>query len=235
VRSGALLLLEHKQDNSGGDLALQLLDCYTKSKQKLTPDILQTIRTLFEAFSCVMNDDAKVSFIKAAIHYSEKFGSSTLGEPALHLMAARFYQSRQEYLTSHKHFLRSNQYNEHTTMLLEWSSKGFKSEIDLFLARAVLQYLCLENLAGANAVFDLFIQKIPSLDTPLVHFIQFLLKTVERDAGPLFQMLRQKYAQSLERDPAFNAYLNKIGEVYFGIKSSGGVLSNLFDLTKGLL
>jgi len=250
LQSGALLLLQHKQGNSGGDLALQLVDCYCKSKERVTPQKLETIRTIFSSFP-PSTDDSKITFMKAAISYSSQYGSSSQGEPLLHKDFALFYQSRQEYNLSQRHYLRSDSYRDHAKMLLEWATKGFLSEFDLFIARAVLQYLCLENLAGANELLEIVTQQIQSqnqsmlasrlesesvvltdtsLNTPLMHFIQFLLKTVERDAAPLFEMLRQKYAASLERDPAFHTYMNKIGELYFGLKAPQGMLANLFDL-----
>jgi len=180
--------------------------------------------------------------------YSSKFGSNSLGEPLFHKDFALFYQNKLEYIQSQRHYLRSETYKDHAAMLIEWGSRGYKSELDLFIARTVLQYLCLENIDGANAVFENFVQSLypqaqaqlqsqplsiitsGPLDTPLIHFVQFLLKTVERDASPLFQMLRQKYAPSLERDTAFSAYLNKVGEVYFGLKAPQGMLANILDL-----
>lgn len=60
---------------------------------------------------------------------------------------------------------------------------GYASERDLFLARAVLQLLCLGNLKDANAVRDEYLRKWEEqgvkLDSPLVHFIKFLLLTLE--------------------------------------------------------
>lgn len=39
--------------------------------------------------------------------------------------------------------------------------------------------------------------------TPLINYIRFLLMTLERDAYPLFDMLRKKYAPSINRDIVF--------------------------------
>jgi len=90
------------------------------------------------------------------------------------------------------------------------------------------RYLCLENVGGANTVLQLYSKGCgEKLDSPLLHFVQFLLKTVERDAAPLFSMLRTKYAVSIARDPNLEQYLNKIGEVYFDIKAPQGMLATL--------
>jgi hypothetical protein len=42
------------------------------------------------------------------------------------------------------------------------------------------------------------------LDTPLLNFIFFLVKTIKSGAGPLFQILRQKYSVAISRDPSFD-------------------------------
>ena len=68
------------------------------------------------------------------------------------------------------------------------------SERDLFLTRTILQYLCVEDLASANAVFDgfrsTFLDASPSgdripmedessfLDSPLINFVDFCKPSV---------------------------------------------------------
>lgn len=70
---------------------------------------------------------------------------------------------------------------------------------------AQLKRLCsLKDLKNANILFDTIRVKVPTLDTPLMNFTNFLLQTLQRDAGPLFQTLRQKYSSALSRDPLFN-------------------------------
>jgi golgi to ER traffic protein 4 len=41
--------------------------------------------------------------------------------------------------------------------------------------------------------------------TPLLSFTEFLLETVERDALPVFELLRQRYEIYLSQDPAFES------------------------------
>ncbi len=94
------------------------------------------------------------------------------------------------------------------------------------------RYACLKDLKSANGVFLAFLRGFnqmtqAQLSTPLLHFIVFLLKVLERDAAPLFHMLKQKYQVSLSRDASFQSYLDKIGQVYFGIKPPAGMLENL--------
>jgi len=225
---GAQKLLEFKQGNAGGELAAMVVECWVKSKSKPESDKIQIVLKLFQAFT---NDarDSRASFMKTAISWTSQFGNNPHGEPLLHLDMARSYRIAVEYSTAHKHYLRARQPEEHAQMLIEWSRKGFKNERDLFIVRTVLQYLCLESIKNANLVVGIFRKEYTdgSLDTPLMNFSDFLLKTVERKAGPLFEMLRLKYAPSLSRDATLGAYLDQIGDIYFGIKASKGMLDNL--------
>lgn len=61
------------------------------------------------------------------------------------------------------------------------AGEGYRTERDLFLARAVLQLLCLGNLRAANGVRDRFLSLDPggATETPLGNFIRFLLLTLE--------------------------------------------------------
>lgn len=69
------------------------------------------------------------------------------------------------------------------------------------------RYLCLSDLKNANTIYQLWKERFPTLDTPLMNFLNFLLQTLERDALPLFVLLRQKYKKTLERDQYFNQVL----------------------------
>jgi hypothetical protein len=65
-------------------------------------------------------------------------------------------------------------------------------------------------------------------------FYIFVSQTCERDAPPLFEMLREKYAVALERDPAFSTLLDRIGKVFFNIKPQATGLQGLLgDLLGG--
>jgi len=135
-----------------------------------------------------------------------------------------------------KHYLRGSDPIGYARMILKWINKEDTSEIDLFIARAVLQYLCLSNLKDANVVFGEFLN-LTRVNTKLVEFLQFLVKTLERDAYPLFKLLREKYAPSLQRDPTFDQYLSLIGKVFFGVEppNQGGLGSIFSTLMKSFM
>jgi len=125
-------------------------------------------------------------------------------------------------------------YSEHASLLLTSASLSPLSELPLHLTRAILHYLALSDLSSANHLLDSAMTQMSSSrcreveQDPLIHFIQFLLKTCERDAGELFDVLRDKYERVLRRDPEFEGLLDKVGQVYFGREGKKSLLDSLF-------
>lgn len=235
LHEGTLKLLSHNQANAALELALKILQCWEKSEEKLSPEILDIIGTIFRNFA-VDAVDQKKEFLKAAIIYSSKAdGGNPNGDIQLNADMAAFLSSIQAHGDAQRYWLRAGQFAEHASQILAWSRSGNRGERDLFAARAILQYLCLKNLKGANETLANLEQLVKdgSLETPLMNFIRFLLKTCERDAAPLFQVLRRKYSPSLDRDPSFSGYLDKIGEIYFGLQPPRGMLDDILGMFGG--
>jgi len=103
------------------------------------------------------------------------------------------------YPDAQRHFLEASAPAAFAELLLVWAARGLAGERDLFLARAVLQLLCMGNMRDANAVHEAFLAGSAAIDSPLAHFLKFLLKTLERDARPLFEMLVDKYGKAIDR------------------------------------
>jgi len=63
--------------------------------------------------------------------------------------------------------------------------RGYANEVDLFIAQAVLQYLCLRNKNTATAAFNTYTTQHPNIKTgppyllPLLNFLWFLLKAID--------------------------------------------------------
>jgi len=152
-------------------------------------------------------------------------GSSTA---LIHETFAHDFMVNKEYPMAEQHYLKCSNITELVSMLCAWISSAPTSEHDLFITRTVLRLVSIKRVDdGANAL-QLFLQQVP-LDTPLVHFLLFMIKCIQSDAGPLFQLLRQKYAQALSRDPALEKYLKHIAKLYFGISAPQGILGNLMN------
>lgn len=252
VVQGANTLCKHGKANEGADLGDMLLKSYTSLKTPLTPAAVDAIAAILDGFQDGA-EAAKVKFAKNAVHWvahtgeqaaedgekaaedgeEEEEGEEAEGRRALsdrvHLLTARAcVQGGPEYYAdASRHFLESGAGAEYGGCLYRWARGGYARELDLFLARAVLQLLCLGRLGDANAVRDEFLRLAteagggsvpPALDTPLCHFLRFLLLTLEREARPLYLTLLDKYKPSLNRDPEFGAYIQTIGLRFFGIE-----------------
>lgn len=150
---------------------------------------------IIDTFRAHSDPQAKVSFMKSAIKYDDRrflphllnrlpfarwsigHGSkSSLGEPSFHLALAEHYADAGQYGDASKHHVKSGDYDGHCAVLARWAEKVFPSEVDLLVARAVLQYLCLENFEGARHILDKLVNDdrwASRLDTPLIRFCQF--------------------------------------------------------------
>ncbi|EPS67295.1 hypothetical protein M569_07481, partial [Genlisea aurea] len=89
------------------------------------------------------------------------------------------------------------------------------------------------NLRDANIFMDDLKKqvRISEVDFPrseLMQFTDYLLKTLQRDALPLFNMLRQRYRSSLEREPSFNGSLDEVAEKFYGVRNNRSSMSGMF-------
>lgn len=213
-------------------LGIMAIDMYQCAGRVVDEDIVDKVVAVVRGFPDGF-DTPLSQFLVKAVKYSVEKGTYRKGEPRLHLELARVYWRLEEYEKSQQHFLLSHAPVEHVQMMEEWSRKGFSSEKDLFIVRCVLEYCMVQDLQGANEVFEGFMELNRGLDSPLLHFCKFLLKTLERDARPLFLLLRNKYKTALERDSAFKGMLDVIGKEFYGIQQSAGFAGLLGSLLGG--
>ena len=87
-----------------------------------------------------------------------------------------------DYSNASNFFLISGDMEQYAKMVLEWSEKGYASEVDLFVTRSVLWLAEKKNLRDANLFFTA-IKKLKEPDQefaklPLIHFCDFLLQTL---------------------------------------------------------
>ncbi|KAM5153097.1 Golgi to ER traffic protein 4 homolog [Mantella aurantiaca] len=240
--SGALLFFSHGQQNSAADLSMLVLESLEKSEAKVTEDLLENLAKLFSLMD--QNSPERVAFVSRALKWSSG-GSGKLGHPKLHQLLAITLWKEQNYYESRYHFLHSSDGEGCANMLVEYSStRGYRSEVDMFVVQAVLQFLCLKNKTSASVVFTTYTEKHPSIEggppfvQPLLNFIWFLLLAVEGGKLTVFTVLCEQYQPSLKRDPMYNEYLDRIGQLFFGVppkqsSSYGGLLGNLLNSLMG--
>ena len=102
---------------------------------------------------------------------------------------------------------------------------------------------CAGFLGDANALYERFTAAVGAegkagfaslLDTPLTHFLRFLLATLERDARPLFEVLADKYRPAVARDSSFGGYVATIGARFYHIQPpQSGMQSMLANMMGG--
>ncbi|XP_056286176.1 Golgi to ER traffic protein 4 homolog isoform X3 [Pseudoliparis swirei] len=242
MHNGALLFFSYNQQNSAADLSMLVLEVLEKSETKVEDGILESLAKLFSRMD--QNSPERVAFVSRALKWSTG-GSGKLGHPKLHQLLAVTLWKEQNYSESRYHFLHSSDGESCAKMLVEYSSsQGFRSEVDMFVAQAVLQFLCLKNKNGASVVFSAYTEKHPSIEKgppfvqPLLNFIWFLLLAVDGGKLTVFTVLCEQYQPSLKRDPMYNEYLDRIGQVFFGVPpkqspSYGGLIGNLLNSLMG--
>ncbi|KAK1286115.1 hypothetical protein QJS10_CPB20g00221 [Acorus calamus] len=181
-----------------------------------------------------------LSFLKAAIKWSTEFGSSKNGSSELHEMLAEYLYSQSPELDMakvSKYFVRGNRPEKFASTLINFMGKCYPGEDDLAITRGVLLYLSQGNLRDANRLIDEIKKqlKLTQLDFPrtdLTQFTLYLLQTLERDALPLFRILRQKYQSSINRDPSFDELLDLVGEIFYGVRRRTGLQGMFGDFFK---
>ncbi|CAG0880909.1 unnamed protein product, partial [Darwinula stevensoni] len=164
-------------------------------------------------------------YLVAAIRWSSK-GSSQgqLGHPLLHQAFANNLWREKNYAGSRYHFLHSGDGEGCASMLIEYHMReGYPSEVDLFIAQTVFQYLCLRNKCVAHSVFFCYTLKHPDIKSkppfifPLLNFLWLLLMAIEGGRLTVFSILCDKYKPSLCREPLYLEYLDRIGQIFFGL------------------
>nr|XP_023420970.1 Golgi to ER traffic protein 4 homolog isoform X2 [Cavia porcellus] len=135
--SGALLFFSHGQQNSAADLSMLVLESLEKAEVDVADDLLENLAKVFSLMD--PNSPERVAFVSRALKWSSG-GSGKLGHPRLHQLLALTLWKEQNYCESRYHFLHSTDGEGCANMLVEYSTaRGFRSEVDMFVAQAVLQ------------------------------------------------------------------------------------------------
>lgn len=170
-----------------------------------------------------------------------------MGHPLMHKVIAQLLWTEGNLEQARHHFLLSKDGSGCGQMLIQLSTKGLPREVDLFIAQVVLQQLCLNEISSAMETFQTYTKYHPKISRteppfilPLLNFVYFLLKIIECKKLAIFKKLCELYKPSLDRDPSYEKYLDKIGVLFFGAqqtpqRSGGGLFGDLINqLFQGL-
>ncbi|XP_078047173.1 Golgi to ER traffic protein 4 homolog [Augochlora pura] len=238
---GAINLLNHEQYASGADLGILFVNVLTKSKAERSPFYIKQVINLLS----LMNPSSpeRDTYIQSALQWSIINTKYKTGNPILHQKIAKVFWKEKNYVMAKQHFMRSSDARGCATMLVEYHvHRGYTNEVDLFIAQAVLQYLCLRNTATAQEVFNRYTLQHPNINSgppyllPLLNFLFFLLKTIDSGELNVFTILCQQYQISLNRDPCYRQYLDEIGQLFFKVPSPHPrqeLFANLLSLLSG--
>lgn len=199
-------------------------------------------------------EDPAVRFMNAALTWSataqkltdQDVSSSTkeskprqIPSPVLSRLFAHYLASKGAFAQANLHYLRSDAPAAHAAMLLQWAAKGDPSEVDIFIARAVLQTMAKSegsSVVVAQRASELL--RVYSLKhqfdgrfqaNPLIHFCKLLIQAASWGKTDLFSMLQVKYEFVLSRDETFSKLLTAVGARCFNISAPKGFLDSLLS------
>jgi len=233
--SGTLNFLKYEQYSCAAELAKNLVETY---KNFQTPYSVESKVNIIKIFKEFKGEDSagKVAFMRDAIDWSSKFGSDSKGSPEFHTLLANSLTKDGDFIDAQKHYIFGDSPQDFSDMLKTWSAEADEEEKDLFITRAVFGYLCIKNLKYASELYQNSLTWLKETNTPLLNFDRYLLLTLERDALPLFNTLRQKYSIALKRDPQFSKYLDQIANIYYKVPvQNSSPFSFLTDILGGLV
>jgi len=224
VTSGAKLLFEKKQPESAAHLSLLYVESLEKNQPKVTEDDIEIIKELHNLMPPTLAE-LETFTLRVSRWSANCAASPKTGDRRIRQCFAVSYWKKKMYGEARQEFLYSNDGIQFGNMLQEFAClHGFPNEIDLFIAQAVLQLLCIRC---ENAAHDCFISYTkfhpglshgPPFEQPLINFVSFLLLAVKEGKLVVFEILCDKYQFVLQRDVMYFDYLEKIGYAYFGVE-----------------
>ncbi|XP_022214318.1 Golgi to ER traffic protein 4 homolog [Drosophila obscura] len=243
---GAQKLIAKEQEGSAADLCLLLVDTLEK-RGPLPEDTdnflwVPRLGALIRGLSSGTVE--RETLIQRAIKWSISVHGQ-YGHPVLHKLIAHVFWTEGNIEAARHHYLLCQDGSLCGRVLIEISqSRGFQSEVDLFLVQAVLQQLSLKDRKSAEETFIEYTRYHPKLlrhefpyQEPLVNFLYFLFRLIDTKSVTGFRALQKLYDPSLKRDTSYLKYATKIGVVYFdeqpethaGPPGLGGMFGDIFS------
>jgi len=229
--------LQHEQHESAFELSKLLIELYKELDYDVDKGVEKIVDIIKESST---ETKSRSDFIQQALSWTTS--KHKHGDERVHEAAAAKYWEEKDYQNARQHIIHTSDGKMCATFLIEYHVVlGFPGEIDLFVTQAVLQFLCLQKVMMANTTFTGYTTNHPGIcrkshpfKQPLLNFIAFLLLSLEKGSVEQFSLLCEQYKLSIRRDPIYSTYLDKIGQLFFGLpppqrSSMDGMIGNLMD------
>eukprot|EP00298_Acanthocystis_sp_HF-20_P009712 c18460_g1_i1.p1 GENE.c18460_g1_i1~~c18460_g1_i1.p1 ORF type:complete len:295 (-),score=83.96 c18460_g1_i1:24-875(-) len=228
--AGIKQLVSVGQIECASSLSILYVECFEKRE---SPEDTKTVDSFLDLISLfpMTTSVRQLDFIKTYLRWSQSHGSCDLGHPRVHDALALRLHFLKEYDSATYHYVRGTQQGRHVMMIVEYVQL-YPGDADFLLASSVLQYLCIGNLRDANLTFKDCRNTYSAyfLETSLIKFISYLLKSLEYDSHQVFQILRKKYKNSLSRDFRLQKWLDEIAAVFYKVPIPAGGLEMLTSM-----
>jgi len=208
---GSKKLLDSNEVASGLGLAHLMLDSF-KAHSKELPS--EWKKSLLEIFEKSPYNKQKVDIIMKILKYY------TPGEKNKELqliLAKEAYKNKDFGLCQQLLITCDDTLELSIRMLDEYMALGPKEEREYYVTRFVLHKLAAKRLEDARFIYMNYKKTIK---TPLMHFLEFLFKTIEAKSQKVLHVIVREYEKPISKDPSFMMFLRTIAEVYFGMEVS---------------
>eukprot|EP01017_Pseudomicrothorax_dubius_P037032 TRINITY_DN5377_c0_g1_i11.p2 TRINITY_DN5377_c0_g1~~TRINITY_DN5377_c0_g1_i11.p2 ORF type:complete len:273 (+),score=80.61 TRINITY_DN5377_c0_g1_i11:1064-1882(+) len=202
----ALKVLNFKQSAIGAELLKLALDAL-KSIQNF-----DTVKGEYKARIVSILKQIEYSTGKTALA-SQLIKEFYLYDNEICTLIAKEAQANKEYPIAQGFFTFSDDMPSIFAFLKEWVATA-PGEEDYFIARFVLIKLSV-NKGLQGKVIKTFFKK--QFDTPIIHFVDFLIESIELNSEKAFRLLIEKYDLLFERDQLLYKLVRRIAAIYFNI------------------
>ncbi|XP_055696426.1 Golgi to ER traffic protein 4 homolog [Lutzomyia longipalpis] len=238
---GVLYFIEFRQQTIVADLTSLIVDVLEKTTPRADHD--EWIKKLGDILRDIGPIVEREALLTKIIKWSSSINTGgKLGHPMMHKILGQVMWFENNLEQAKHHFLLSKDGEELAQMLVQMSvRKAYRGEIDLIIAQAILQQLCLKEAPTAQKTFSTYTKLHPEISAeqppfalPLLNFLAFLLKLAKSGKLESFKNLCDLYKRSTDRDPSYEKYLQKIGILYFGApappaRSNHGLFGDLVN------
>jgi len=204
--SGGLKLLHHKQSPSAMSLIHMMLDTYKNSSKEISKDLRKLI---LDAFELAPYNKSKLDMM----HKVLKHFTPSENDHEIQLLLMKDAYKNKDYPACQKYIITCDDTNDIAIRMLdEWMDEGNPQEREFFAARFILHKLAAKRLEDAKFVLNHYKK---AYKTPLMHFLEFLIKAIELKSKKILGILFHEYEKIISKDPTFIFFMKKIGSNYF--------------------